>query len=92
MGPNMNDKHIVDDIIRMLGPGGSALSHGTPSARAELTSQLQKFVHPLGPTPKRCLETFVDLGLSDAEIGRYFRIPQHVVTQMREIWKIDPTD
>ncbi len=87
----MNDKHIVDDIIRMLGPGGGALSSGSPTPRAELTGQLQKYMHTLGPTPKRCLETFADLGLSDAEIGLYFRIPHEVVTQLRDIWNIDGT-
>lgn len=87
----MNDKNMVDDIIRILGPGGRGMSCGIPTARAELTSRLQKYVHTLGPTPKRSLETFADLGLSDAEIGRYFRIPHDVITQLREIWKIDGT-
>jgi len=85
----MNERHIVDDIIRLLGPGKGALPSSLPTVRAELTVQLQKYMHLLGPTPKRCLETFADLGLSDAEIGHYFRIPHDVVTQLREIWKID---
>ena len=72
----------------MLGPGGSALTSATPSERSELTIQLQKYMHTLGPTPRRCLETMADLGLSDAEISRYFRIPHNVVTQLREIWEI----
>ena len=87
----MNDKDTVDDLIRMLGHGGNTLSYGTSTARAELTSELQKYVHTLGPTPKRCLEALYDLGLTDAEIGRYFRIPHTVVTQLREIWKIEGT-
>ncbi|MDA9979813.1 hypothetical protein N9801_01215 [Yoonia sp.] len=85
----MNESRTVDDIIRLLGPGQGALPTYLPKARAELTVQLQKYMHTLGPTPKRCLETFADLGLSDAEIGRYFRIPYDIVTQLREIWKID---
>lgn len=84
----MNDKRIVDDVIRLLGPGSSAVLLGLPTPRAELSDQLQKHIHTLGPTPKRCLETLADLGLSDVEIGRYFRIPHEVVTQLREIWKI----
>ena len=36
-------------------------------------------------------QTLADLGLSDVEIGRYFRIPHEVVTQLREIWSIDGT-
>lgn len=85
----MNEKRIVGDIIGMLGTGASGLSSGAPTARKELTSQLQKYMHTLGPAPKRSLEIFADLGLSDAEIGRYFRIPHEVVTQLREIWNID---
>jgi len=87
----MNDKRTVDNIIRVLGPGSSAFSSGWPTARAELSDHLQKYILTLGPTPKRCLETFADLGLSDVEIGRYFRIPHEVVTQLREIWSIDGT-
>ena len=88
----MNDKRILDDIVRMLGPDRSTLSSGLPAARAELTGQLQKYIHTLGPMPKRCLEAFADLGLSDAEIARYFRIPDDVVTRLREIWNIDGTN
>ena len=69
------------------------LEGGTPSfavsERPELTAELQKYLHVLGPTPKRCLETFVDLGLSDDEIGRYFRMPGGLVAELRDIWKID---
>lgn len=87
----MNDRFIVDDIIHMMGLGSSAFSPSLPTARAELSDQLQKYMHTLGPTPKRCLETLADLGLSDVEIGRYFWIPYEVATQMREIWSIDGT-
>lgn len=87
----MNEKRSVDDIIRMLGPGRTVLSSGAFAARAELSGQLQKYMHTLGPTPKRCLETFADLGLSDAEIARYFQIPHDVVTRLRETWNIDGT-
>jgi hypothetical protein len=49
---------------------------------------LQKYLHILGPTPKRCLEMFTDLGLSDDEIGQYFRMPSKRVTELRDIWNI----
>jgi hypothetical protein len=66
---------------------------GTPSfavsERPELAAELQKYLHVLGPRPKRCLETLADLGLSDDEIGRYFRMPCNLVTELRDIWKID---
>ncbi|PXW68063.1 hypothetical protein C7964_104153 [Loktanella sp. PT4BL] len=87
----MSDKDIVSDLVRMFGHGRKALSSGTLATHAELTSELQKYVHTLGPTPKRCLEALSDLGLTDAEIGRYFRIPDNVVTQLRELWKIKGT-
>ena len=85
----MNDNHIVNGIIRLPGPGCRTLSSCLP---ADLSGQLQKYMHTLGPTPKRALEAFADLGMTDAEICRYFRIPHDVVTQLREIWKIDGTD
>lgn len=84
----MNDNRIVDDTIRRLRPSGAS-SPAWLKVRAETQHQLQKYIHTLGPTPKRCLETLADLGLSDIEIGRYFRIPHEVVTQLREGWKID---
>lgn len=87
----MNEKHIFGDIIRLPRPFGCALSSGTLTVRGELIGQLQDHMRALGPSPKRCLETFADLGLSDAEIGRYFRIPHKLVTQLRESWKIGGT-
>ena len=58
------------DIMRKLGPGGRARPREIQSGREELTQDLQKYMHVLGPTPKYCLETLVDLGLSDPEIAR----------------------
>ena len=77
------------DIMRKLGPGGWSLPSNIPSPRDELTHELQKYLHVLGPTPKRCLETLADLGLSDPEIARYFKIPTRIVTDLRQVWKID---
>ena len=59
------------------------------SNRAELTHELHKHMHLLGPAPKRCLESLADLGLSDGEIARYLKMPQHVVTDLRSVWGID---
>ncbi|MFO8126899.1 hypothetical protein [Yoonia sp.] len=85
----MNDLYNRQDIIRKLVPGGHRLRAGIPSIREELTPELQKYLHVLGPTPKRCLETLADLGLSDSEIGRYFGMPAVFITQLHQIWRID---
>lgn len=89
--PDVNNDRTVRNIARYMEFIRGDLSSSFSTARAELTGQLQKYMHLLGPTPKRCLQTFVDLGMSDAEIGRYFRIPQEAVTELREIWKIEET-
>ncbi|MFY9205842.1 MAG: hypothetical protein WAO67_08915 [Yoonia sp.] len=86
---NMIRKENSLDIVRQLGPGGRSFPTEIQSRRHELTRELQKYLHILGPTPKRCLETFADLGLSDPEIARYFRIPIDIVTDLRRVWKID---
>jgi hypothetical protein len=77
------------DIMRKLGPGGRSMSAAIRSKRNELTYELQKYLHVLGPTPKRCLETLADLGLSDQEIARYFKIPRDIVTNLRQVWNIE---
>lgn len=77
------------DIMRKLGPGGRSLPSQIPSIREELTYELQKYLHVLGPTPKRCLETLADLGLSDPEIARYLKMPKDVVTDFRGVWNIE---
>ena len=76
------------DIFWKLAPGGHCVPFHHVSERPELTPELQKYLHILGPTPKRCLEMFADLGLSDDEIGRYFRMPGNRVTELRDVWKI----
>lgn len=85
----MNENSRTQDIIWKFAPGGRAMATRGPSPRVELSPEAQKYLHILGPTPKRCLETLADLGLSDCEIGRYFRMPSALVTDLREIWKID---
>jgi hypothetical protein len=85
----MSDDFSTRHIMRKLGPGGWSLKPVLQSPRHELTHELQKFVHVLGPTPKRCLETLADLGLTDPEIARYFKIPKDIVTDLRHVWSID---
>ena len=76
------------DIMRKLRPGGRALPLAIHARRHELTRELQKYMHVLGPTPKRCLETLADLGLSDSEIACYFKVPNGIITDLRQVWKI----
>ena len=85
----MSDQFSNLDIMRKLGPGGWSLPRQIQSSREELTHDLQNYMHVLGPTPKRCLETLADLGLSDPEIARYFKVPENIVIDLRQVWKID---
>jgi hypothetical protein len=39
--------------------------------------------------PKVSLEIFADLGLTDAEIGRYFMVPQHCIRNLRKLFYRD---
>jgi len=77
------------EILRRLGPGGRGLPVELRPRRNDLAYDRQKYIHALGPTPKRCLETLADLGLSDLEIARYFKIPKDVVTDIRGVWNIE---
>ena len=85
----MIDYSSTLDIMRELGPGGRSLESQVQSKRDELTHELQKYICVLGPTPKRCLETLADLGLTDPEIARYFKIPIGVITDLRQAWRIE---
>ena len=38
----------------------------------------------MAPSPGRVIDTFTDLGLTDEQIGRYFHIPTHCVTALRQ--------
>lgn len=84
----MIKKDNSPDILRQIGLGGRSLPPQLQSKRDELPYALQRYMHILGPTPKRCLEMFVDLGLSDPEIARYFKIPTDIVTELRQVWRI----
>ena len=85
----MTEKNNRMDIVRQLGLGEGSLPPQIKLRRDELTYEMQKHLHILGPTPKRCLEMFADLGLSDPEIARYFKIPTTIVTDLRRVWDID---
>lgn len=45
----------------------------------------------LGPMPADVLVAMVDYGLNDTEIGRYYNLPQDMITKLREYWGIDGT-
>ncbi|MFX0546759.1 hypothetical protein ACEWPL_014540 [Roseovarius sp. S1116L3] len=85
MGEKTGGKHIVWKFA----PGGYSIPPRVTPERDDLTPELQKYMHVLGPTPKRCLEALADLGMSDVEIGHYFRMPCRRVTELRQIWRID---
>ena len=54
----------------------------------ELTHDLRVSARALGPCPYECLDAFVDLGLSDSEIARYFHLPSTRVEELRMVWGI----
>jgi len=56
--------------------------------RKELPDHLRQHIEALGPAPKNSLETFVDLGLSDCEVARYFNVPPACIIKLRDIWGI----
>jgi hypothetical protein len=50
--------------------------------------RLQRDALKLGPMPRASLETFVDLGLTDRDIGNYFKVAHPVVAELRKCWCI----
>ncbi|WP_176250035.1 MULTISPECIES: hypothetical protein [unclassified Sulfitobacter] len=77
----MNDKDTSH--ISRLESGNAA-----PSPHAQVPPRICPHIAELGAMPRRVLETFVDLGLSDGEIARYFKIPETSVSKLRKIWRI----
>lgn len=78
-------------------PSGQSPRYGLSSFRGganrhDRAGDLMEYVRTLGPSPRQALETVVDLGLSDADIGRYFNIPHGNVYRLRQIWKIERAD
>ena len=50
--------------------------------------ELRKLLAALGPSPRKSLEVFVDLGLSDDEIARDFKVPETYISKLCHIWGI----
>lgn len=50
--------------------------------------RLQRDALKLGPMPKASLEAFVDLGLTDRDIGDYFKVAHPVIAELRTCWRI----
>ena len=55
---------------------------------ANLPDELQVSAQKLGPFAAASLSVFVDLGLSDDDIGRYFDLPSCRISQLRQAWRI----
>ena len=51
-----------------------------------------RVLEAFGPMPGEALAALVDYGLSDAEIGQYFKLPHQVITTLRDHWGIASTD
>ena len=49
---------------------------------------LRKMTEHMGPDPGASLAAMVDLGLSDIEIGRYYRISPATITRLRYAFNI----
>lgn len=71
------------------------LKSGDPLGRPEadpickcLSAELHKHLAALGPAPRKSLEVFADLGLSDDEMARYFKVPITCISQICDIWCI----
>lgn len=42
----------------------------------------------MGPIPRGSLTAMIDLGLTDAEVARYFCVPHSAVSTLRQLWGI----
>lgn len=79
---------LKNNLTRKLSSGHVIPKTPDASRTSILPNFLKKHALAFGPRPKKSLETFVDLGLSDQEIARYFNVPQTCVSKLRLIWKI----
>lgn len=50
----------------------------------------QRIAETLGRAPRDALSALVGYGLHDHDIARYHGIPCELVTELREIWRIQP--
>ena len=55
---------------------------------SDLSDELRVLAQKLGPFAAASLAVFVDLGLSDDDIGRYFDLPNFRISQLRQAWRI----
>lgn len=60
----------------------------TPSPALTM-EDANRILDALGPMPAEVLAAMVDYGLSDHEIGRYFKLPHDMIAKLREHWGID---
>lgn len=50
----------------------------------------RRIAETLGDRPRHALSALVGYGLNDADIARYHRLPDQVVTELRDFWGIVP--
>jgi hypothetical protein len=73
---------------RLFKPQGTAPPSCAADLDADLPNELRVSAQKLGAFAAANLAVFVDLGLSDDEIGRYFGLPSSRVSQLRQAWRI----
>ena len=81
----------MENLVEQAGQAGGAAKAICQQMRAsidDVPKLLRNDLTALGPLPMRTLTAFVDLGLSDAEIARYFDLPAASVAKLRTIWQL----
>ena len=81
----------MENLVEQAGQAGGAAKAICQPMRAsidDLPERLRNDLTALGPLPMRTLTTFVDLGLSDAEIARYFDLSAASIAKLRAIWQL----
>ncbi|WP_298865136.1 hypothetical protein [uncultured Sulfitobacter sp.] len=68
---------------------GDAVPRAATAQRGKgFSLELRQQIAALGPLPRESLEVFVDLGLSDGEMARYFKVPETCISKLCHIWGI----
>ncbi|KGK79896.1 hypothetical protein PM03_04240 [Thalassobacter stenotrophicus] len=81
----------MENLVEQAGHADGAAKAICQPMRAsidDLPERLRNDLIALGPLPMRTLTAFVDLGLSDAEIARYFDLPAASIAKLRTIWQL----